>query len=133
MLEEVLREHTSAIRELAAVIKAFQTKSPTVAELYAQQKAVHDEPPLTPAESAAAMVAVLAEAKSQPQPAAPVEQQFESDISYEQVVYAIRRIVADGKRDLVVDALAQFGCTKATDLRAEQFEEFLDALNSIAG
>ena len=133
MLEQALAENTAALHELIRILRDAPWYQRIVAERYAQQKAITDEPPLTPAESAAAMVAVLAEAKSQPQPAAPVKQQSESDISYEQVVRAIRRIVADGKRDLVVDALAQFGCTKATDLRAEQFEEFLDALNSIAG
>jgi hypothetical protein len=130
MLEEVLRENTSAIRELSAAIRAIQAKPPKSDELYAQQKAIHDEPPLTGDETQAAAAAIVGTAKGTNAADAATKTPGEhlTNISYEQVVARVQRLVAAGKRDLIVDALQAFGCANAKHLRPEQFGEFLQAL-----
>lgn len=132
MLEEVLRENTSAIRELSAAIRAIQATQPRSDELYAQQKAIHDEPPLTGNETQAAAAAIVGNAKyaSAADNAAKAPEEHLITVRYEDVVARVQQLAAAGKRDLIVEALQAFGCANAKHLRPEQYAEFLEAISA---
>lgn len=147
-LEAAIQENTAVLRQLIAVLQSpagtCQTEVATTAAVYSQQKAVTTEPPFTPSELKTAAAAVITEVANKPAEVAQATDAAASatastapaastgDLkvaaSYEDVAVAVRRLIAGGKREFVVDALRQFGCTNAKELRPEQYDEFLSCV-----
>lgn len=120
MLEQALAENTAVLRELLTLIRNNSQAAFSNADVYAQQKAISDEPALSHSETKAAAVAILAEAKEATAP---------EGIKYEAVVAVVQRMAAAGQRDAVVNALTSLGCATARNLHADQYAEFLEMLN----
>jgi hypothetical protein len=131
MLEQALAENTAALREILDLLRAAPWYQTTIADRYAQQKAISDEPPLTACETKAAAAAVVGNAKdtsaSNTSSLAPTSP---ATTGYEAVVTKVRRLAEAGKRDLIVNALAAFGCANAKNLRPEQYAEFLEVISA---
>jgi len=152
-IEQALAENTAATTDLAATVASLLTflmdhHLVAGAEAYAKVKAITAEPDMTAAEAATATAAVVAEAKAKapaaikpikpaPAPAADIGADLpDTDtpagtVAYDVVASTVRKMIAGGYRDAVVDALKQFGCAKASDLRAEQYGEFMAAIKTL--
>jgi hypothetical protein len=132
MLEQALAENTAILRELLEILRAAPWHHITIAERYAQQKAIHDEPPLTPAETQAAALAIVADVKDASATVASSTVTFPApvEVRYEDIVTRVQKLAAAGKRDLIVQALQAFGCANAKHLRPEQYAEFLATLDA---
>ena len=141
-LEVALAENTAAMRELISVwtklsstgktitknVEAGEQTSVTAGNLeipLAQgrvaEKAEAKKPAATPAAAVTATPTPAAVAPSTPAAESP------SEITYDQVSKAITEKVKTN-RDHVVATLAKFGAKKGTELKAEQYAEFLEAL-----
>lgn len=139
-LEAAILENTAVLRQLIAVLQTPAATSEPVdtAMVYAQQKAIHAEPPFTPAEAKAAATAVLTEVANKPAEVTPATDAAASTTestapaaSYEDITATVRRLISAGKRELVVEALKQFNCTKASELKPEAYDDFLASVASV--
>lgn len=141
-LEKAIAELTSTVKTLISVLQTPPTETAseapaaapkadaaTVAKLYAQQKGITDEPALTQEEANAAAAAVITEVaeKAAEVVAAPavIAAEERPAATFEDITATVRRLIADGKRDIVIDALRQFNCTKASELKPEAYDDFL--------
>ena len=138
-LEVALAENTAAMRELisvwnklsstgkqiAAKVEAGEQTSVTAGNLEiplaAPAKVEAKKPAATPAAAVTATPTPVEAAPSTPAAESP------SEITYDQVSKAITEKVKTN-RDHVVATLSAFGVKKGTELKAEQYAEFLEAL-----
>jgi hypothetical protein len=142
-LEQALSENTAAIQSLVAVWSKLVAQGTSInTQVEAGTATAVTAGPLTipvakpPKPVAAAVAPVVSAVKESPKEAAstPVATTASSTPSdepprYDQVAEAIRAmVVAD--RTKAVATLAQFGAKKGTELKAEQYADFMKALAS---
>ena len=120
-LEQALAANTAAIEKLhdaflnvAEALAGIRTN--VVAQTYAEQKAIHAEPPLTAPEAAKATKAVIEKAaqKAEPEPAPVAEAMtYEKDVRP-----TFTELMARKGPSAIVAILQKFGVSKGTELSA---------------
>lgn len=127
-LEQALAANTAAIEKLhdaflnvAEALAGIRTN--VVAQQYAEQKAIHAEPPLTAPEAAKATKAVIEKAaqKAEPEPA-PVA-------DYAAAGVAVTSLANAKGREAAVAVLQQFGAKTLKAVAAENYAAIIAACN----
>lgn len=103
-LEEALRENTTAVRELIAVLKAV-LKAP-----------VEYKPTMPAVESVA-----------DPAPTQPAVESVAAAPSYTEAAAAVTKLAREKGRDAAIAVLTKFGAVKLPDVRPEQFAAVIAA------
>ena len=142
-IEQALAENTAALAKLSALMASMFARDQglTLAALSptaSPEPAPAAQAPGKPSAAATARSPRTAEAAPAPASAAPAPSteatppaaaapSAPAQVTYEQVAKAITEAVKT-RRDAVVAALKQFGAARGTELKAEQFADFLKVL-----
>lgn len=133
-LEQAIQANTEALHQLIAVLakQPVQMPLPMVQPMSLEEAkdllAGSTKPEPKPEPKAEKKAKDKAEAREEsPKETAP-QPQAQANPSYDEVKAAVVKLTADKGRDAAVAVLGQFKVAKATELKPEQYAEFLEAV-----